>query len=235
MELKLELKSKIITIDNEKQRWVEIYKITNNVNKKVYIGQAVSHILKNNKLIPHGTYGRFKKHLQEALGYNNTKYSCRNLNNSIKKYGENNFTLQLLRNCSLEEANSIESEEIIKHNSLAPNGYNLTTGCKSFCPSIEFRRNISSGLINTLVDKRIERIMKYKINITDNYEMYITPKYRDKTQCGWRIRIKDIVITDTKISPNKELEFTSQLLTLEENKLRAFEFLKNIKELSTAT
>jgi len=233
MEVNIDLKNKII--DNENQRWVEIYKITNNINQKVYIGQAVSHILKNNKLIPHGTYGRFKKHVQEALGNNNTKYNCRNLNNAIKKYGENNFILQLLKNCSLEEANSIESEEIIKHNSLSPNGYNLTTGCKSFCPSFEFRKNLSSGLINSLLDKRIARIMKYKINITENYETFITPKYRNKIQCGWRIRIKDIVITDTKIPPNKELEFTSPLLTLEENKLRAFEFLEKIKELLTAT
>jgi hypothetical protein len=73
--------------------------------------------------------------------------------------------------------------------------------------------------------------MKYKLNITDNYEMYVTPKYRNKTQCGWRIRIKDIVTTDTKIPPNKELEFTSSLNSLEENKIRAFEFLKNIREL----
>ena len=233
MELDLELKNQIL--DDESKRLVEIYKITNIVNQKVYIGQAVSHILKNNKLVPHGTYGRFKKHIQEALGNNLTKYNCRNLNNAIKKYGENNFNLQLLQNCNLADANRIESEEIIKHNSLAPIGYNLTTGCKSFCPSIEFRKNLSSGLINSFVDKRIERILKYKINIKDDYEMYVSPKYRNQIHCGWRIRIKDIVISDIKILPNKELEFTSSLLSLEENKLRAFEFLKNIKELSTAT
>jgi hypothetical protein len=233
MEVDLELKTQIL--DDESKRWVEIYKITNIVNQKVYIGQAVSHILRNNKLIPHGTYGRFKKHLQEALGNNCTKYNCRNLNNAIKKYGESNFSLQLLQNCKLEDANRIETEEIIKHNSLAPSGYNLTTSCKSFCPSMEFRKNLSSGLINSLVDKRVERIMKYKINIKDNYEMYVTPKYRNQIQCGWRIRIKDIVLSDIKIMPNKELEFTSSLISLEENKLRAIEFLKNIKELSTAT
>ena len=43
----------------------------------------------------------FGTHIQEALGNNNTKYSCRNLNNAIKKYGQNNFTLQLLYNCNL--------------------------------------------------------------------------------------------------------------------------------------
>jgi len=233
MEINLDLKNKII--EDETLRWVEIYKITNNNNQKIYIGQAVSHIRKHNKLIPHGTYGRFNTHIQEALGNNNTKYSCRHLNNAIKKYGKNNFTLQVLHNCNIEDSNIIESDEIIKHDSIVPNGYNLTTGCKSFCPSIEFRKNISLGLRNSLLDKRIERIMKYKINITDNYEKYVTPKYRNTIQCGWRIRIKDIVMSDIKIQPNRELEFTSQLISLDENKLRAYEFLKKIKELSAAT
>jgi hypothetical protein len=47
MNFNLELKNKII--ENETQRWVEIYKITNSINQKVYIGQAVSHIRKHNK------------------------------------------------------------------------------------------------------------------------------------------------------------------------------------------
>lgn len=229
MTINLTLKYK--SIEDEKLRWVEIYKITNIVNKKIYIGQAVSHMRKNNKFLPHGTEGRFIKHIQEAVGNNNAKYSCRNLNNAIKKYGKDNFTLQLLHNCNLEHANKLESEEIINYNSLVPNGYNLTTSCKSFCQSFEFRKNLSSGIMNSLFDKRIERIMKYKLNITDNYEMYVTPKYRNKTQCGWRIRIKDIVTTAIKIPPNKELEFTSSLISLEENKIRAFEFLQNIREL----
>ena len=165
MEINLDLKNK--TIEDETYRWVEIYKITNKTNQKIYIGQAVSHIRKHNKFVPHGTIGRFNTHIQEALGNNNTKYSCRNLNNAIKKYGPNNFTLQLLYNCNLEDANKIESEEIIKHNSLVPNGYNLVTNCKSFCPSIEFRQSLSTGLIKSLVDKRIKNIEEYlkKIDI----------------------------------------------------------------------
>lgn len=135
----------------------------------------------------------------------------------------------------MEDANILETDEIIKHNSLSPFGYNLISGCKSVCPSIEFRKNISSGLINSLMDKRINRIMQYNLKINDDYEIYITPKYRNKIQCGWRIRLKDIIISDSKISTNKELEFSAPLISLEENKLRALEFLKNIKELSMAT
>jgi hypothetical protein len=229
MDINVDLKNMII--EDETLRWVEIYKIKNNINKKIYIGQAVSHIRRRGKLVPHGSIGRFHKHVREALGNNKSKYCCRNLNNAIKKYGENNFTLHLLYNCRMEDSNNLESEEIVKHNSLAPNGYNLVTNCKSFSPSLDFRMCLSSGLINSLECKRMERIMKYEVNISDNYEFYITPKNRNKIHCGWRIRLKDIVSSDIKISSNEEFEFTSQLISLEENKLRAIDFLKKTREL----
>ena len=49
MNFNFELKNKIIT--DEKLRWVEIYKIVNTINQKVYIGQAISHIRKNDNFI----------------------------------------------------------------------------------------------------------------------------------------------------------------------------------------
>ncbi len=228
MEINLELKDK--TIDDETLRWVEIYKITNNINQIIYVGQAISHIRKGNKLKPHGTMGRFNKHLQEALGNNKNKYSCKCLNDSIRKYGQNNFTTIVLQICKQIDANNLESEWINKLNSLVPNGYNLTISCKSYVPSLDFRKNLSSGIITSLEDKRIKRILQYKLNISDNYESYVTPKYRDKNHVGWRIRLKDIVLSEEKIPPNKELEFTSELISLDENKIRAIEFLKLIRE-----
>jgi len=47
-----------------------------------------------------------------------------------------------------------------------------------------------------------------------------------------RIFISDIVLSDIKIRSNKVLEFSSLLITLEENKKRAIEFLKHLKELN---
>ena len=218
------------TINDVNLRYCEIYKITNNINQKIYIGQAVSHILKRKKYIPHGMEGRFQKHLYEALGNHNTKYNCRHLNFALKKYGAENFTLQLVRNCNLEYANRIESEEIINHNSLSPFGYNLTTTCKSFCsPSPEFVKSISTGIINCYLDKRIKRLLEYPLIIDENYEKYIKPKLRDKKQCGWRIRLKDIVNPNIKLSSNKEIEFTS-IMSLEEEKNRAMNFLKELKK-----
>jgi hypothetical protein len=223
---------KDIEITDEKLRWIEIYKITNISNLKIYVGQAVSHIKRKNKFIPHGMNGRFRTHVCETLGNNTTKYSCRNLNNAIKKYGVENFTVQLIRNCNVEDANCIENEEIIKHNSLSPNGYNLTTSCKSFLPSSEFTERVSNGIMNSYIDKRFNRILAFKINITENYESYIRPKYRNKIQVGWNIRLRDIVITDTLIRSNKDIEFTSQQLSLEEDKMRAINFIKVLHEKS---
>ena len=228
---------KDITITDEKLRWIEIYKITNISNLKIYIGQAVSHIKRRNKLVPHGMNGRFRTHVYEALGNNITKYRCRNLNNAIKKYGVENFTVQLVRNCNVEDANRIETEEIVKHNSLAPNGYNLTTSCSSHLssfevPSVEFTKRLSDGVMNSCIDKRFDRILAFKINITESYDSYIRPKYRNKIQVGWYIRLRDIVITDTLIRSNKDIEFTSQHLSLDEDKLRALEFIKVLHEKS---
>ena len=55
MSYRIDLKHSIL--DSETYRYCEIYKITNLVNQKVYIGQAVSHIL-NHKKVSSIWYGR---------------------------------------------------------------------------------------------------------------------------------------------------------------------------------
>ena len=228
-ELRTDLKNETITDNN--LRYCEIYKMTNTVNQKVYIGQAISHLAKRNKFIPHGMEGRFRAHVIDAFGNNNSKYGCRNLNRALKKYGSEKFTLQLLHNCKVEEAYLIESEEICKNNSLSPVGYNLTTTCNKFESSDEFKNSVSNGVMNYHIDKRIQRLLEYKLKIDDDSEKYVTPKLRNNIQCGWRVRLRDIVVSETKLRSNKEVEFSS-MLSLEENKKRAIEFLKKLKELS---
>ncbi len=92
-------------------------------------------------------------------------------------------------------------------------------------------QNSQQNSINSFIDKRINKMLGFNLNICENYEQYIIPKYRNKIQIGWSIRIKDIIISDIKICSNKILEFTS-LLSLEENKVRAIKFLKQLKELN---
>ena len=44
----------------------EIYKITNLITNKMYIGQTRSHYLNNGKYRPFGHIGRFKSHISES-------------------------------------------------------------------------------------------------------------------------------------------------------------------------
>jgi len=88
-----------------------VYKITNKVNGKTYIGQTITSLNE-----------RWKNHCAKSS-------SCRALSNAIAKYGRENFTKEIVDFAdSLEDLNKKEEFCINKFNSLAPNGYNLKTG-----------------------------------------------------------------------------------------------------------
>lgn len=109
----------------------EIYKITNTVTNKCYIGQTRSHRLNHKKYRPFGYLGRFKDHISEA--FSNKKNMSRYLNSSIQKYGPDNFKCERLLICEIEELNALEQKYISELNTKYPNGYNLTDGGKTFC------------------------------------------------------------------------------------------------------
>jgi hypothetical protein len=105
----------------------EIYKITNLLTNKMYIGQTRSHYLNKGKYRPFGHMGRFKKHLNEAsrINYNS---SCKYLNSTINKYGAENFKCELITTCDISELDVYEVKYISDLNTKYPNGYNLTNG-----------------------------------------------------------------------------------------------------------
>lgn len=115
---------------NEKHKVkCHIYKMTNLKNDKEYVGQTVTHRKNHNKYRPFGYNGRFNDHISEAI--NNTKdKQCTYLNNAIRKYGRDNFEVELITTCSLKDADETEKEYISKYGTLYPNGYNLTIGGK---------------------------------------------------------------------------------------------------------
>lgn len=86
---------------------IGIYKITNLLNQKVYIGQSVD------------IEQRWKKHCF-------TKDNCA-IHKAIQKYGEKNFSFEVLEECKQEELNDKEIYYINKYNSYT-NGYNMTLG-----------------------------------------------------------------------------------------------------------
>lgn len=103
-----------------------IYMITNKVNGKKYIGQAVNFTGKNNQ--PWGTIGRWKSHIREALNPKN-KDHCTLLNNAIRKYGSENFEATTLCEVLLEELDNEEEKFITEYDTTnQTKGYNLKKG-----------------------------------------------------------------------------------------------------------
>jgi len=103
----------------------EIYKITNLLTNKMYIGQTRSHYLNRGKYRPFSYTGRFKSHISESKSL--TKYNaCRYLNSAFNKHGVENFKCELILNCEINELDSYETKYISELNTRYPNGYNLT-------------------------------------------------------------------------------------------------------------
>lgn len=97
-----------------------IYKITNIINQKTYIGSSIEIKV---RMMKH------KYMLKSNTHYNN------HLQNSFNEYGENNFEFEIIEECSLDELIVRENYFINKYKSNDFNsGYNLAT-------VNEFRRN----------------------------------------------------------------------------------------------
>lgn len=105
-----------------------IYQITNKINGKIYIGQAVCITSDKNRLRIWGAESRFKSHISEALG--TQADHCRLLNRAIRKYGAENFTVKTLIEDDIDKLDDHEVKYILDNNSLVPNGYNLDLGGK---------------------------------------------------------------------------------------------------------
>ena len=91
-----------------------IYKITNILNNKCYIGETV-------QLDPEM---RWKKHIISA----NTTKDCPALAAAMNKYGIDKFKFEILIICFDEDIFEYEKEYILKYNSQRPNGYNILDG-----------------------------------------------------------------------------------------------------------
>lgn len=86
-----------------------IYKITNRLNNKVYIGQTIRDLAT-----------RVQEHRRKANSL---------VGKAINKYGIENFTIEEIYTAtSIEDLNDNEVYYISQYNCLAPNGYNLCLG-----------------------------------------------------------------------------------------------------------
>ena len=96
-----------------------IYKITNKINQKFYIGQTV-------KERPTDRFSQHKylaRHPEQEHGN-----SISLLHQSMAKYGVDNFTFEIIEQVDDDKLNEREQYWIKELNSFVPSGYNLTKG-----------------------------------------------------------------------------------------------------------
>lgn len=117
----------------------KIYKITNDINNKVYIGQTIQTLQR-----------RFNCHCcYEKSGRGDYMHIKR----AIHKYGKEHFNISLIEECPVESLNSREIYWIEKYDSYK-NGYNSTIGGQD-----------SSAFVKHIEDKiNIEEFKSYIIN-----------------------------------------------------------------------
>jgi group I intron endonuclease len=216
MELSKRLKLSNTIIDIPTKRYCEIYKIINLTTGKIYVGQSVSHILNHGRYRPYGHNGRFRCHISEA--FSTKKNQSHYLNNAIRKYGVTDFVVEMIECCELFEANDREIHYIRELNTLFPNGYNLKNGGNVFTHSDESKKRVSNGVVNYFKNKKYERFNGVT-NIDDDFEKYIKPLCRNKKQYGWYVYID-----------RKKADFGGVHISLEESKISAIEFIKELKE-----
>lgn len=140
-----------------------IYKITNMVNNKIYIGQVY------NKSI----YDRFNRHCKGANPHSKS-YLCR----ALYKYGKENFKIEQIEECySIEELNIREKYWIAYYNSTNSNiGYNLTLGGDGgntyLCKTEEEMKIISNKLSKANLGKHNGMSKQLKIKSIKTNEEY---------------------------------------------------------------
>lgn len=122
---------------------IGIYKITNTINNKVYIGQSVN------------IHRRWRQHINRA-GRDNMP-----LHNAIYKYGKDNFLFEVIEECTIDLLDSMEQKWIQYYNSIIPYGYNISSGGQHNKGAVY--AHFDSSEIEDIV-----HLLKYNFEITIN-------------------------------------------------------------------
>ena len=133
-----------------------IYKITNLINQKVYIGETIRTVEM-----------RWKQHLQRAKDKSRQEHLYR----AMRKYGVENFVVEEIEECKDDIRFERETYHIIQHNSLEPLGYNYLI-CQKGSDS-----SLNSNLIEAVLQEwsfgSLERVICEKLHISGKTARYI--------------------------------------------------------------
>ena len=149
---------------------MDIYKITNKVNGKIYIGKA-----------QYGYKNRFKEHLQTAKS---KRYSVSHLYSAMNKYGYDNFYVEKIdERDTIEELNDCEKYWISKLDSTNPSiGYNLEGGGNGGNFWDNLTPDEKDTLSSKISEKSLGRVMITKNNKMKRVKECDFPKYELE---GW--------------------------------------------------
>ena len=127
---------------------IGIYKITNTINNKVYIGQSID------------IGRRWVQHKNSSLDYP--------LYNDFRSFGLNNFKFEIICECKRLELDELELKYINQYNSFnSKYGYNQTIGNGIYGHGVVFTYDTIFNLIDDLQDSTLTKrqlAMKYNCN-----------------------------------------------------------------------
>lgn len=203
-------------------KYGRIYIIRNKVNKKVYVGQTkVSLRL------------RFQNHLSAAR--RGKDYV---IGKAIRKYGEDNFYIELLEECSKEELNNREKYWISFFNSTNNKfGYNISIGGNVIRTTKELDKNLVIKIHNSGIPAfKIARILHTGVPNITNLLKSLNIKYGlelQKTNPLEESMIIDLYLdgystVEIGYKFNKDKSTIRRILLRNNIKLRTFKETKNL-------
>jgi group I intron endonuclease len=202
-------------MDTEKEKG-KIYKIINKKNGLIYVGCTINSLEK-----------RFNEHLYRCF---KTDYKSK-LYNSMKKYGQDNFTIELIEECDLDMIYETEKKYVESYDSYN-NGLNSTfggEGCLGYTHSPEIRQKISENTKNGNSHKGKTYEELYGDKADEERE-----KRRLSVKKGWELMSdedKQKRIIKTIETLRKTSKYGVDLVVDIKNKLKEGYKIKQLKEL----
>lgn len=156
-----------------------IYKITNCVNNKGYIG-VTTKLNANDRWLAHKSAIRFNR-------------GCPLLQKAFNKYGEKSFVFEILIICFDTDVFRFEKEYIERYKTLSPNGYNVSNGGK-----------IGEGFLGRSHSNETKNILRNKSTVFHNTPEMINKHRQNAIQFNTTHNIGELLRKSEKWKKAKE-------------------------------
>lgn len=180
-----------------------IYKITNKLNNKIYIGQTQQS----------NPWRRIRFHFK-PIEPRNISLIWR----AINKYGKDNFKVEIIfETQDLNELNKMEKQLIQHHNTLYPNGYNLQLGGQENKFTEETRKKISNANKGHTWLRGIPKTLEHRKAMSKSRKGFTSParvlaRYKAVEKTRKQVKSTHILTQATRIF--KSIEEASRVLKI---------------------